>query len=132
MSLDRAKQGVALQMPSALDHVSRAERMVDGFGELGNDWPFIQIGRHIVRRRADHFHAAGMGLMIGACALESRQEGVMDIDAPLFETTAGFITQYLHIPGEYDEISLRVFNDAEQSSLSVRFCFLCHRNMEPG
>src|SRR5690606_19393492 len=53
-------------------------------------------------------------LMVGLCALEARQERVVDVDATAEEIRRQFIGEYLHVTGENDQISASLFDYATQ------------------
>src|SRR5262249_10050591 len=57
-----------------------AVRVVDAGDLLLDDRALVQVGRHVVRGRADQLHAVRVRLVIGPGPLEAGQEGVVDVD----------------------------------------------------
>src|SRR3546814_10080709 len=78
---DGARQHRCLDIAADRDHFVGGGAMADAAHILFDDRPFIEIGRHEMRRRPDDLHSARMRLMIGFGALEAGQEAVMDVDA---------------------------------------------------
>src|SRR3546814_596174 len=76
-----ARQHPPLDIASLADQVVRPVPVAHMLHVLFDDRPLVEIGRHIMRRRADDLHAARMGLMIGFRALETAQEAMVDVDA---------------------------------------------------
>lgn len=54
--------------------------MCDLLYVLGNRRPFVEVGRNIMSSDANRFYTPFMCMMIGSRTLESRYEGVVDID----------------------------------------------------
>jgi hypothetical protein len=54
--------------------------MVDALDVLLDDRALVEVGRHVVRGRADQLHAAVVRLVVRLGALEARQEAVVDVD----------------------------------------------------
>src|ERR1700693_4385918 len=78
---DRAGEDAALNVTTFADEIVWGVAMGDPFHVLLNDGPFVEIRRHKMRGGADQLHAALVGLMIRPGALESWQEGMVDVDA---------------------------------------------------
>ena len=45
-----------------------------------------------------------MGLVIGTRAFETREEGMMDVDAPAFQPFTQGRRKHLHVPRQHDEV----------------------------
>ena len=78
---DRARQHPPLDVAALAHEIVRRVAMADPLDILVDDRTFVQIARDIVRGGADQLDAALMRLVIGSCTLETRQEGVVDVDA---------------------------------------------------
>ena len=85
--------------------------MGDAFDILMDDRPFVEIGRHEMRRRADNLHPARMRLMIRSRALETGEEGVVDIDAPPRKMGRLFVREYLHVTRKNDQFCIGLVRD---------------------
>ena len=116
--LDGAQKGCAFQVAAGLDHVGGGVGMVDGFGDLGDDRAFIQVCGDVMGGGANDLHAAGVSLMIGSGALEARQEGVVDVDAPSLQFPAGIVAEDLHVTREHDQVRAGFLNHVEEPRFS--------------
>src|SRR5690606_20418253 len=81
---------------------------------LLNDRALIEIAGDVVGGGADQLYATIERLMVGLCALEARQERVVDVDAPAEEIRRQFIGEHLHVTGKNDQISASLFDYATQ------------------
>src|SRR5438270_11221752 len=104
MMADRARQHTALDVAALADEVVRRVAMADALDVLVDDWALVEVAGDVMRGGADQLDAALMGLVIGLCALETRQERVVDVDAASRQIRREIVRQYLHIAGEHDEI----------------------------
>ena len=64
----------AFDIPTGGDHGRRRVGVVHRCHVLCDDRTFVEIGRHIVRGRADELHASFPGLVVWPPTLESREE----------------------------------------------------------
>jgi len=103
---DGAGEYLGLDVTAGLDEPVRAERVVYPRQALLDDRALIEIGRHVVRGRADELDALGVRLVIRLGALEGRQERVVNVDHPAFDPLADLGREDLHVPGEHDELGL--------------------------
>src|SRR5690242_18979972 len=78
---DRACEHATLDIAAFAHEIVGRVAMTDALDVLIDNRSFVEVARDVMRSRADQLHAALMGLMIGLGALESRQEGVMNVDA---------------------------------------------------
>jgi hypothetical protein len=58
-----------------------------------------------------------VGLLVGAGALERRQERVVDVDDPAGQARAEVVGQHLHVPGEHDELDVELVDQRLQPGL---------------
>ena len=84
----RACQGLALHVAPHRQQLLGTAGMAHALDDLLDDRAFIQVGRHIVGGRANELDPACVGLVIGLCALETGQKGMVDIDRTTFEPVA--------------------------------------------
>ncbi len=84
---------------------------------LLDDGALVEVGRHEVRRRADELDASRVRLVVGACALEARQEGVVDVDDPPGQPGAELVGQHLHVAREDDDIDGVLLDEGQQPVL---------------
>ncbi len=97
----------ALDIAPLADEIFGRIAMADPLDVLIDDRPFVQRAGDVMRRRADEFDAARMGLMIRPRALEARQELVMDIDATPRQFFRQLVRQNLHVACQHHQIGLR-------------------------
>src|SRR3546814_1229337 len=71
---DGARQHRCLDIAADRDHFVGGGAMADAAHILFDDRPFIEIGRHEMRRRPDDLHSARMRLMIGFRSEEHTSE----------------------------------------------------------
>jgi hypothetical protein len=79
-ALHRAGEHHALHVAAEAGHLVGAHGVIDAGHVLLDDRALIEIARGVVGGRADELDAAGVGLVIGARALEGREEAVVDVD----------------------------------------------------
>ncbi len=84
--------------------------VIDRFDALRNDRAFVQVVVDVMRRGADQFHAFVVGLMVGLCAFETRQQRVVDVDRPAIETTAQIGRQHLHVARKHHQFGAGLLN----------------------
>src|SRR5690606_21424985 len=80
MGVNGTGKNLTFDIATERDIVFGALRMGDAHRVLLDDRAFVQVCRHVMRRRADQLYAALIGLLVGIGALEARQEGMVDID----------------------------------------------------
>ena len=85
---DGAGQHLRLDIPAEGHQVLRRHGVVDPRHVLLDDRAVVELGRHVMGRRADDLHPALEGLVVGARALEARQEGMVDVDGAAFQRCA--------------------------------------------
>jgi hypothetical protein len=68
-------------IPAFPNKVGRSVVMSDTLHILLYDWPFIEIGRHVVGCRANELDAPRECLVVWFGAFEPRKERVVNIDA---------------------------------------------------
>src|SRR3546814_12597660 len=78
MGVDGPSKNLAFDIAAERDVVFGALRMGDTHRVLLDDRAFVQVCRHVMRRRADQLYAALVGLLVGIGTLEARQDGVVD------------------------------------------------------
>ena len=82
--------------------------MVDALDVLLDDRPLVEVGRHVVRGRADQLHAAVVRLVVRLRALEAGQEAVVDVDRAALQEGAELGAQDLHVARQHDQVDLPV------------------------
>ncbi|ABA49823.1 hypothetical protein BURPS1710b_0776 [Burkholderia pseudomallei 1710b] len=102
--LDRARERHAFDVAADGRQLVRRHAVIDALDFLLDDRAFVEVGRHVVRGRADQLHAAVERLVVRLRALEARQERVMDVDRAPREPLAQGGRQDLHVAREHDEI----------------------------
>src|SRR6266581_6153753 len=95
---------------------------------LGNDWPFVQILSNIMSRRADDLDTTLEGLLVRIRTDKRREKAVMDIDNLVRIGVHKARLQYLHIPGENEEIYF-VREELEHTPLIVLVMFFADRKV---
>lgn len=81
MPLNGTRQHHVLDVLAQADEGVTIQPMADTYGVLLDDWPFVEIGRHVVRRGTHDLHAPVVGLVVGLGTLEAWQEAVVNVDA---------------------------------------------------
>src|SRR5690606_6142992 len=81
MVADSAGKHTPFDIAALADEAVRRIEVGDPLDILLDDRTFIQIAGYVVGRRADQLHATVECLMVGLCALEARQERVVDVEA---------------------------------------------------
>jgi O-acetylserine/cysteine efflux transporter len=110
---DGPGQGEALGVPADGHQLGRAVRVVDPGHLLLDDRPLVQVGCDVVRGRADQLDPARVRLVIRPRALETGQEGVVDVDDPPGQLPAERAGQHLHVAGQHDEVGPVVLDQGE-------------------
>lgn len=83
-----SRQGEPFDIPPLGDQVFGVMTVIYHLDALGDDRPFVEVVVDVVRGRADQFHALVVSLVIGLGPLETRQQGVMDVDRLAIEFAA--------------------------------------------
>src|SRR5690606_26484288 len=96
------------------DQTLRGIKVAHALHILLNDRGLIEDAGDVVGGGADQLHTAIKSLMVGLCALEARQERVVDVDATAEEIRRQFIGEHLHVTGKDDQISASLFDHAAQ------------------
>src|SRR5690349_23078857 len=110
---DGPGQGEALGVTADGHQLGRAVRVVDPGHLLLDDRPLVQVGRDVVRGRADQLDPARVRLVVRPRALEAGQEGVVDVDDPPGQLPAERLGQHLHVAGQHDEVGPVVLDQGE-------------------
>ena len=122
----------AFEVATDGDHLVGHGGVIDPVDPLFDDRAFVEIGGHEMRRRADQLHAAREGLVIGFCALETRQERMVDIDRAAVEPAAQIVGQDLHIPRQHHDIRARRLDQVHQFGFGLGLGVLRNRDMVIG
>ena len=88
VSLDGAGEHLGLDIAADGDQLVGVARVVHADDFLFDDRAFVEVGRDVVRRGPDELHAALMCQDVRPGSLETRQEGVVDVDGPAVELLA--------------------------------------------
>jgi hypothetical protein len=102
--LHRTSQHVTLDICPLNRQLPRAHAMIHPHDILLDDRALVEIRGHEVRRRADDLHAPLVRLVVGLRALETREEGVVDVDDAAGHGGAERRREDLHVPREDDEV----------------------------
>jgi len=86
-----------LEVPALGDKTLGGILMGDTDNILFDDRTRIKIGSHIVAGGTDNLHSPLEGLMIGLCADEGREEGMMDVDYMMGILRYHLLADNLHI-----------------------------------
>jgi len=89
---NRAGQHLTFGVTSNSGEVFNRLRVVNAGDILLNNGAFVQIGCHIVRRRAYEFDATVVGLVVRLGTFKAGQEAVMNIDGFSAERVAHVVT----------------------------------------
>jgi len=92
-------------------HHLRRVGVSDAQDFLFDDRAFVEVGAGEMGCGADDFDAALIGLVVGFCAFEAGQEGVVDVDDAPGEFRGQIVAEDLHVAGEDCELGLGVFDD---------------------
>ena len=101
--------------------------MADARAVLFDDGALVEVGRRVVRRRADELDAARVRPMIRLRPDEGRQERVVDVDDAARVGRAELVRDDLHVSSEDDEVDLLVFEERELLVLHLCDSILRHR-----
>src|SRR4051812_12629350 len=117
---DRAGQGERFGVAADGHQLARRVGVVDALDLLLDDRALVEVGRDVVRGRADVLDTPVVGLVVGLRALEPGQERVVDVDRAAFELLAQLVRQHLHVPGEHDQVRFVLADEVEQPLLGLR------------
>ena len=106
--------------------------MADPRDVLLDDGPLVQVGRHVVGGGADEFHAALVGLGVGAGAFEGGEEGVVDVDDAALHCPAHAVGEDLHVARQHHQFHLLRGDEVEQLLLGPGFRVLRDGDVEEG
>src|SRR5439155_23654591 len=76
-----AREHAALDVAALAREIFRRVAVADALDVLVDDRALVEVARDVMRSGADQLDATLMGLVVGPCALEARQERVVDVDA---------------------------------------------------
>src|SRR6478735_107717 len=106
MPAHRARQHDRFEITSDLLEALGCVLMTHSLHRLLDDRTLVEIGRDVVRGGADDLHAAFVSLVVRPCALEARQERMMNVDAASGERAAHVIRQDLHVTRQHQKVRL--------------------------
>ncbi len=98
------------------------------FDALFDDGAVIEHFGDIVGCGANDFHAAIEGLLMGLCADECGQEGMMDIDDLLGELCDEIRGKHLHVASQDDEFDIVLAKQFDLLPFCLRLVFLGNGN----
>src|SRR6201992_1308563 len=104
MMAHRARQHAALDIASLADEILGRIAVGDVLDILIDDRAFVEITGHVMSGGADQLDAALMRLVIGARALETRQERVVNVDAASSKLRRKLVRQDLHVTREDNKV----------------------------
>lgn len=99
---------------------------------LFDDRAFVEVGAGEMRCCADDFDAALIGLVVGFCAFEAGQEGVVDVDDATGEPGGQIVAEDLHVAGEDCELGLCVFDYGLEGGFLFGLIVLCDGKVVEG
>ena len=100
--------------------------MRDAHHVLLDDRAVVQHLGHVVRGRADQLHAPLESTLVGLGAMEGGQEGVMDVDHPVFPLPDELRRQHLHVARQDDEVDVVRGHQSHLLLLRLGLVFLVH------
>ncbi|MNS91893.1 hypothetical protein D3C72_1260050 [compost metagenome] len=130
--MDGTRQNLRFHITAERYVIFRALGMGDAHRVLLDDRAFVEIGGDVMRRCADKLHAALIGLLVGVCALEARQERVVDVDDLARHLAAEVIGQNLHVTGQHHEFRAARFDQVHQLRFGLRLVLLRHLDVVEG
>ena len=89
--------------------------MIDALHDLLDDRPLVEVAGHVMGGGADQLDAAAVGLMVGLGALETGQEGMMDVHGAAGEPPRRVVREDLHVAREYHELARGRVDECEQA-----------------
>jgi hypothetical protein len=97
-----------LQVTAFAEQITDGIAMADPAYFLMDDGAVVEHWRHIMCGSSDELYAAGMSLMVRACAGEGGQEGMMDVDDRTSHLAEEIFAQNLHVTGQNDQIDMQI------------------------
>jgi len=85
MCPDGAGEDDLFQVFALADEVAHGVLVVHVEDVLGDDGTLVELCGHVVAGGTDDFHPAVVGGVVGAGTGEGGEEGVVDVDDPVFE-----------------------------------------------
>src|SRR6185436_6141052 len=77
---------------------------------LNDNWPFIELFGHEMRRRPNNCHATTECLLVRFCPHEGRQKGVMDVDHAVRKGGHEGRAQDAHVLGKNQKVRTEGFD----------------------
>ena len=130
--LDRPRESKPLDVSPDLGQRLGREGVIHPLDLLLNDRALVEVGGDKVRRRANQLDAARMRLVVRASPLETRKEGMVNVDDASAQLLARPIGEDLHVAGEHHEIDPLLFDELEHALLLRRFRVRGHRQVMEG
>lgn len=96
---------------------------------LLDDRALVELCRHVVCRGADQLHTTLVGLVIRLGSLESRQEGMMDVDRLAVEVAAAIGGEDLHVASERQQLGIHALKELDQPLLLLCFATIDDRQV---
>src|ERR1700676_403732 len=113
VQVDRARQDYPLQIAPFADQIVDRITVTDSHDVLFDDGPVIQLLGNVVTRGADELDAPVIRLVVGARTNKRRKKRVVNINDPVGIPACELRTQYLHVPGQHDQIDLIAFQQLQ-------------------
>ena len=104
--------------------------MIDPLDSLLDDRSLVEVRGDEVRGRADELDATLVGLVVGARALEARQERVVDVDDPARQGTTKIVGQHLHVSGQHHDVDVVLLDQFEEHALLRSLGLWRHREVD--
>lgn len=122
-------QDLALDIGPFLHQILGAHAVVNPSDPLLNNWTLIEICRDEMRRGTNNLHTTVVGLVVGLCTLERRQEAVVDVDNFATHGLAQHGGQDLHVPRQNNQLNFVLLDKLENLTLLLGLCVLVHRQV---
>ena len=106
-------------------HFLGCEGVGDAHNFLFDDRAFVEVGACEMGCGADDFYAALVCLVVGFCAFETGQEGVVDIDNSSFVILGKAIGEDLHVAGKDNEFRACFFDERGEGFFLLGFIVFC-------
>lgn len=120
------------QIAPEADEVLDGVLMAHAHDILMNDGTFIEVGGDVVAGRPDDFDPARVGLMVGLCPHEGRQEAVVDVEDLIGKRSDHGRADDLHVAGEHDRVDALLFEQFDLGGLLLELVFLGDREVVEG
>src|SRR5690625_2348705 len=110
MPLHSTGECAPLNVFAQRNHFFHRVGVIDALDVLFDDWSLVQVSGDVVRGCTDQFYAPVICLVVGTRALETGQEGVVNVDDASSQIVAQRVRQDLHIAGQNHQFGVEFSN----------------------